>query len=78
MNCWEMKNCGRQQGGDKAAELGVCAAWPNDGKRCARVAGTLCGGQVQGSFATKLVSCMKCEFYKSEHYDRTYTKVTTK
>lgn len=75
MNCWEFKNCGREQGGAKAAELGVCSAYPNDGKHCARVAGTLCGGQVQGSFAAKLSNCMKCDFYTSEHYDRTYTKV---
>ena len=71
MNCWEFKKCGREKGGAKAAELGVCPAWPDNGKMCARVAGTFCGGQVQGSFAQKLHNCMSCEFYKSEHYDRT-------
>ena len=68
MNCWEFKQCGRQAGGARAAELGVCPAYPNDGRSCARVAGTLCGGQVQGSFAVKLASCMACEFYRSPHY----------
>ena len=38
----------------------------------ARVAGTLCGGKVQGTFALKLGNCQKCDFYKSEHYDMTY------
>jgi len=70
MNCWEFKKCGRENSGAKAEELGVCPAWPDDGHKCARVAGTLCGGQVQGSFAQKLVNCMDCDFYKSEYYQR--------
>jgi hypothetical protein len=70
MNCWDFKKCGREQGGAKAAELGVCPAWPNNGSGCARVAGTLCGGKVQGTFASKLSNCMKCEFYNSAHYQR--------
>jgi hypothetical protein len=69
MNCWEFKKCGRQRGGAKAAELGVCPAWPNDGHNCARMAGTLCGGKVQGTFAAKLPNCMACDFYSSAHYD---------
>jgi hypothetical protein len=70
MNCWEFKKCGREKGGAKAEELGVCPAWPDHGKNCAHVAGTLCGGRVQGAFATKLASCMQCEFYKSENYSK--------
>ncbi|MDH3390750.1 MAG: hypothetical protein OEL85_03000 [Desulfobulbaceae bacterium] len=38
-----------------------------------RVAGTLCGGEVQGTFALKLGNCQKCEFYTSGHYDKTYS-----
>ena len=72
MNCWEYKKCGREAGGKNAGELGVCPAYPDQGRHCARVAGTLCGGKVQGIFATKLVNCMKCDFYTSEHYDRSY------
>ena len=72
MNCWEFKKCGREKGGAKASLLGVCPAYPDHGKHCARICGTLCGGLVQGSFALKLASCMKCEFYKSPQYDRTY------
>ena len=72
MNCWEFMACGREKGGSKVGELGVCPASPAHGKHCARIAGTLCGGTVQGSFAVKLVNCMQCDYYKSEHYDRSY------
>jgi len=68
MNCWEFKKCGREAGGAKEKELGRCPAYPNDGKVCARVTGTLCGGKVQGTFASKVVNCMACDFYKSPHY----------
>jgi hypothetical protein len=75
MNCWEFKQCGREAGGAKAAELGVCPAYPDHGTHCARLAGTLCGGKVQGSFAAKLASCLQCTFYRSPNYDRTYRPV---
>lgn len=70
MNCWEFKKCGREQGGAKARELGVCPSYPHNGTSCARVAGTLCGGKVQGTFATKLANCLQCDFYKSTSYTR--------
>lgn len=63
MNCWEFKRCHRERS---------CPAFPDHGHHCARVAGTLCGGKVQGAFATKLVNCMECDFYKSAHYDKHY------
>ncbi|WP_446011497.1 two-CW domain-containing protein [Candidatus Electrothrix sp.] len=72
MNCWEYKLCGREKGGVHAEKKGICPAYPDNGKRCARVAGTLCGGKVQGEFVMKLLSCMKCDFYKSENYDKSY------
>ncbi|MFC2027325.1 hypothetical protein ACFLU3_01425 [Chloroflexota bacterium] len=28
------------------------------------MAGTLCGGKVQGSFVSKVTNCTQCEFYK--------------
>lgn len=74
MNCWEFKKCGREGNGIKTTELGVCPAFPTHGRHCARVAGTLCGGVVQGLFATKLANCLKCDYYNSEHYDRSYGK----
>lgn len=73
MQCWEFKQCGREPGGANAVELGVCPAYPKDGKHCARTTGTLCGGKVQGSFAMKLSNCMACDFYQSEHYDKSYS-----
>ncbi len=74
MKCWEFMKCGREAGGDNIDELGVCPAYPAYGTQCARIAGTLCGGKVQGRFAMKLSTCMKCKFYKSAHYDKTYSK----
>lgn len=73
-NCWEHKKCGRESGGLKANELGVCPAaldasseGKNKGKAggryCWKIAGTLCGGEVQGSWAKKLKNCVTCEFF---------------
>ena len=75
LNCWEFKKCGRQTGGVKSAELGVCQAATecrtngvnegrNGGRACWAIAGTLCGGQVQGSYVAKLGNCLNCEFYQ--------------
>ena len=72
MNCWEFKKCGREGSGLKAKELGVCPAYPHHGTHCAHIAGTLCGGKVQGSFAMKVSNCMQCDFYKSQSYDKKY------
>ena len=69
LNCWEYKKCGREAGGAKAHELGVCPAYPDHGRDCANIAGTLCGGRLQGSFARKIGNCMRCEFFNSTHYD---------
>ncbi|MBI4976798.1 MAG: hypothetical protein HZC28_04910 [Spirochaetes bacterium] len=75
MNCWEFKKCGREPGGVKAAELGICPAASeqrtnginrgvNGGRACWAIAGTLCGGKVQGAFAAKIGNCLTCEFYQ--------------
>ena len=75
MNCWEFKKCGREPGGEKEAELGVCLAvtdprlnglhgGKNAGRACWALAGTLCGGEVQGTYAAKEENCLKCDFYK--------------
>ncbi|OGP72840.1 MAG: hypothetical protein A2Y80_00405 [Deltaproteobacteria bacterium RBG_13_58_19] len=60
MNCWEFKKCGREKN---------CPAYPDHGRQCAQMAGTLCGGKIQGIFAMKILSCMECDFYKSSNYD---------
>ncbi|WP_321471899.1 two-CW domain-containing protein [uncultured Paludibaculum sp.] len=74
-NCWDVKKCGRQPGGSRVADLGVCPASTdkhanglnggnNGGRICWALTGTLCGGTVQGTFAQKLANCMQCEFYQ--------------
>ncbi|MCC7011565.1 MAG: hypothetical protein IT454_03295 [Planctomycetes bacterium] len=72
MNCWEFKKCGGEKGGAKAQELGICPAWPDHGKHCARVTATLCGAKVQGAFAEKLTNCMGCAFYNSPDCDKSW------
>jgi len=73
LNCWEHKQCGREPGGG-TAQFGICPAAKetlaygiNDGKNggriCWAIAGTLCGGEVQGSLASKISSCEQCDFY---------------
>jgi hypothetical protein len=73
LNCWEYKKCGREPGGTRN-DLGVCQAatekklhgthgGANAGRACWVVAGTLCGGKVQGVFAKKYENCEKCDFY---------------
>jgi hypothetical protein len=75
LNCWECKKCGREPGGGKVGELGICPAALEmsknginrgqcAGRCCWRVAGTLCEGQVQGTYAKKLKTCIECEFFK--------------
>lgn len=67
--CWEYKKCGREQGGAKVAELGVCPAYPDHGRECWAVVGTLCGGVIQGTSAQKEGNCRKCDFYKGVMMD---------
>ena len=73
-NCWEFKKCGREPGGAKVNELGICPAsadpvfsgihgGKNSGRACWILAGTFCGGKVQGTYAQKMQNCMECEFY---------------
>jgi hypothetical protein len=74
-NCWEHKECGREPQGRNTDTLGVCPAATEDklqgvhggrnaGRACWVVAGTLCGGEVQGTFARKFSNCEKCDFYQ--------------
>ena len=74
-NCWEILDCGRQVGGRLAEAQGVCPAalcttcedangGDHGGRLCWAIAGTLCGGEVHGSFASKCVSCTACAVFK--------------
>ncbi len=64
MNCWEFKKCGKDK-------TGGCPAYPSGGRVCYLVAGTMCGGQAQGTYALKINSCRECDFYKALVVDRT-------
>lgn len=74
LNCWEFKKCGREPDGAKAHELGVCPAAAESkaegvyggkkgGRACWAIAGTLCKGEVQGTYAQKEHNCLACDFY---------------
>ena len=74
LNCWEAKQCGRQPGGVKIEEFGICPAaiidsvdginnGVNGGRACWTITGTLCGNKIQGNFIDKLHECLKCDFY---------------
>ena len=76
LNCWEFMKCGREPGGRMADKLGVCNAavetsthgindGKNGGRACWALSGTFCEGRVQGTFASKLDNCRKCEFFKT-------------
>jgi len=41
-----------------------CPGYQNGCGRCWLVAGTLCGGKVQGKFAEKIGSCTECKVFK--------------
>lgn len=73
-NCWEHEECGREVNGIKSAELGICPAavesklhgindGNNGGRACWALAGTMCDGQIQGTYAQKLGSCLSCDFF---------------
>lgn len=53
--CWEVKNC----------DFSGCPAYGLHNVRCWLLAGTFCGGEVQGRFAQKLNACTECEVYTS-------------
>lgn len=74
-NCWEYFECGRDPGGAKEMERGICPAAVDDsshglnggrsaGRICWAVAGTLCEGDLHGIRAEREKDCSTCEFYK--------------
>jgi hypothetical protein len=78
-NCWEFMKCGRELGGEKVNELGICPTMMEDsadglnrgingGRICWTVAGTSSGRKIEGvfakEFAEKQSSCRDCGFFK--------------
>ena len=83
-NCWEFMKCGLEPGGRRAERFGICPApiadrydgensGMNGGRVCWKVGGTMCNGKVQGSYAEKILDCVKCPFlYEVESEERRY------
>lgn len=74
-NCWEVKKCGREPGGSHEKEMGTCPVatysalngmhgGKNAGRSCWVIAGSLCGGRVQGNEEQKRSACWECDFLK--------------
>jgi diguanylate cyclase (GGDEF)-like protein len=55
--CWEILSCNKED----------CPVRSKNNYRCWLVAGTLCGGMVQGGFAKKFGNCVTCEVYRQYH-----------
>ncbi|MBS1113079.1 MAG: hypothetical protein H6Q92_842 [Nitrospirae bacterium] len=75
LNCWEFKKCGRQFGGEKVSELGLCPVvieislegthdGESGGRACWVLEGTICKGYIHGNFIEKQRECEKCDFYE--------------
>jgi hypothetical protein len=74
LNCWDIKKCGREQGGKKASRLGVCPAaistalngvngGTNAGRSCWSIEGTSCCAKTDGTYSSKLEICAGCEVF---------------
>lgn len=58
VQCWEFLKCPT----DRKEK---CPAYPNQGRICFSVSGTLCRGELQGNYQAKKPECLaKCDFYK--------------
>lgn len=88
-NCWQVMKCGREPGGVYEKELGTCPVpifqkadglnnGINGGRACWAIAGTLCGGEIEGTFAKLQTSCLCCEFYKLVSTEEGFDIVPTK
>lgn len=73
-NCWEYMKCGRGPGYENV----ICPAASdtsfdgmndgmNAGRSCWLVAGSECQGSASGTFAKKIETCRKCDFFKTIH-----------
>jgi hypothetical protein len=74
-NCWEFKKCGREPGGKRVLEHGVCPAstdetknlknnGKNGGRICWMVSGTFCEYKCDALYADKDGTCLNCDFYQ--------------
>lgn len=73
LNCWEYTKCGRGPNDSGAGTCPVAAETSadginggvNGGRSCWTIAGTFCGGRLQGTLAAKVDTCLRCEFCQS-------------
>ncbi len=81
--------CGREPGGCRVPEEEVCPAASDfsfeninsgkcGGRFCWAVAGTLCNGKIQGTFAEKRETCVTCDFYKRVQMEEGTANLRTK
>jgi len=81
-NCWEVMSCGR---GPANGDGNICPAANtitlngihegiNAGRACWVVAGTLCNGEVSGTFAKKMDNCLICPFYRQVREEESSVK----
>jgi DNA-binding XRE family transcriptional regulator len=74
-NCWQVRQCNRQPGGEAAAVYGICPAatetradgvnrGTNGGRICWAIPGTPCGFDLPGGPARKVISCLGCGFFR--------------
>jgi hypothetical protein len=88
LNCWEFKKCGREPGGNQSSEFGVCPASTesrlngvhgetNSGRACWVIAGSMCNGKIQGTFAQKHKNCFICDFYLCVSQEESMNMVAT-
>ncbi len=75
LNCWQIQKCGREPGGERVEELGVCPAsidsasdgvngGQNGGRLCWIIAGTFSNHEVCGEYAKHISTCTSCEVFK--------------
>jgi hypothetical protein len=75
LNCWEFMQCGREPGGARVEELGICPAGVaedhdgrnggvNGGRYCWSIGGSFGSGGTQCVFAQKLGDCSRCHFFR--------------
>lgn len=79
LNCWQVRECGREPGGARAQELGLCPATTdvtcdginsgeNAGRFCWAVAGTLCG-ETAPERGEAEHACPACSFFRQVKYE---------
>lgn len=72
LNCWQIKHCGKEPGGEKAAASGTCPAATepffdginngvNAGRYCWRIENTECRREVMLAPRANATACSQCE-----------------